>query len=120
MTRAELISWFEEHRGDKSRKLSVHVSWLFCACAYLTLTYHAECVPAFQKVVGFGQEENDKEGGGNEQEGDDEDLSDSTYGEVSKLLFLPPSPRMSGAVTIMDIPAFTAGLPLFPYHKILE
>uniref|UniRef100_A0A7N6ANF6 Nardilysin a (N-arginine dibasic convertase) n=1 Tax=Anabas testudineus TaxID=64144 RepID=A0A7N6ANF6_ANATE len=79
MTRAELVSWFQEHRGQNSRKLSVHVK-------------------------------EDKE----------EDLSGSAYGEVSKLTFLPASPKMAGAIAIMDIPAFTKGLPLFPYHKILE
>uniref|UniRef100_H3BWC0 Nardilysin convertase n=1 Tax=Tetraodon nigroviridis TaxID=99883 RepID=H3BWC0_TETNG len=90
MSRAELTSWFQEHRGEKSRKLSVH-------------------------VVGFGAEENDKEDGKN-SEGD----SCSAYGEVSKLTFLPPSAKMAAAVAIMDIPAFTRGLPLFPYHKILQ
>uniref|UniRef100_A0A7N6FIM5 Nardilysin a (N-arginine dibasic convertase) n=1 Tax=Anabas testudineus TaxID=64144 RepID=A0A7N6FIM5_ANATE len=88
MTRAELVSWFQEHRGQNSRKLSVHVS-----------------------------------GGGKKQEGEEdkeEDLSGSAYGEVSKLTFLPASPKMAGAIAIMDIPAFTKGLPLFPYHKILE
>ncbi|XP_071354291.1 nardilysin-like [Trachinotus anak] len=98
MTRAELVSWFNEHRGQSSRKLSVH-------------------------VVGFGAEENDEEGESKKQEGEEskeEDLSGSTYGEVSKLTFLPASPKMSGAIAIMDIPAFTEGLPLFPYHKILE
>lgn len=74
------------------------------------------------KVVGFGAEENDEEGGGKKQgeEGKEEDLSGSTYGEVSKLTFLPASPKMAGIIAIMDIPAFTQGLPLFPYHKILE
>ncbi|XP_044023266.1 nardilysin-like isoform X2 [Siniperca chuatsi] len=98
MTRAELVSWFKEHRGPNSRKLSVH-------------------------VVGFGAEENDEEGGGKKQEGEEgkeEDISGSTYGEVSKLTFLPASPKMADAVAIMDIPAFIEGLPLFPYHKILE
>uniref|UniRef100_A0A7N5ZTH0 Nardilysin a (N-arginine dibasic convertase) n=2 Tax=Percomorphaceae TaxID=1489872 RepID=A0A7N5ZTH0_ANATE len=98
MTRAELVSWFQEHRGQNSRKLSVH-------------------------VVGFGVEENDEKGGGKKQEGEEdkeEDLSGSAYGEVSKLTFLPASPKMAGAIAIMDIPAFTKGLPLFPYHKILE
>uniref|UniRef100_A0A7N8XZU5 Nardilysin a (N-arginine dibasic convertase) n=1 Tax=Mastacembelus armatus TaxID=205130 RepID=A0A7N8XZU5_9TELE len=99
MTRAELISWFQEHRGQKSRKLSMH-------------------------VVGFGAEENDEEDGGSKKRGGDggkdEDLSGSTYSEVSKLTFLPASPKMAGAIAIMDIPAFTEGLPLFPYHKILE
>uniref|UniRef100_A0A8D0AUE6 Nardilysin convertase n=1 Tax=Sander lucioperca TaxID=283035 RepID=A0A8D0AUE6_SANLU len=78
MTRAELVSWFKEHRGQNSRKLSVHVR------------------------------------------GKAEDVSGSTYGEVSKLTFLSASPKMAGAVAIMDIPAFIEGLPLFPYHKILE
>ncbi|KAI3367564.1 hypothetical protein L3Q82_026419, partial [Scortum barcoo] len=98
MTRAELVSWFKEHRGENSRKLSVH-------------------------VVGFGSEENDEVGDGKKQGGEkgkEEDLSGSTYGEVSKLTFLPASLKMAGAVAIMDIPAFTDGLPLFPYHKILE
>uniref|UniRef100_A0A3P8T1W3 Nardilysin convertase n=1 Tax=Amphiprion percula TaxID=161767 RepID=A0A3P8T1W3_AMPPE len=97
MTRAELISWFQEHRGQNCRKLSVH-------------------------VVGFGAEENDEDGGGKKQgeEGEKGDITGSTYGEVSKLTFLPTSPKMAGAVAIMDIPAFTKDLPLFPYHKILE
>lgn len=72
-------------------------------------------------MVGFGAEENDEEGGGNEGEEDRrEDLSGSTYGEVSKLTFLSPSPKMTGAIAIMDIPAFIEGLPLFPYHKIVK
>ncbi|XP_031703863.1 nardilysin-like [Anarrhichthys ocellatus] len=98
MTRAELVSWFKEHQGQNSRKLSVH-------------------------VVGFGAEEKDEEAGGQKQEGDEckeEDSSGSTYGEVSKLTFLPASPKMAGAVAIMDISAFIEGLPLFPYHKILK
>ncbi|KAM9842855.1 nardilysin-like [Aulostomus maculatus] len=97
MTRAELVSWFQEHRGQNSRKLSVH-------------------------VVGFGAEENDKEAGGEKQgdDGKEEYLSGSMYGEVSRLTFLPASAKMAGAIAIMDIPAFTEGLPLFPYHKILE
>ncbi|XP_033967327.1 nardilysin-like [Pseudochaenichthys georgianus] len=98
MTRVELASWFKEHRGETSRKLSVH-------------------------VVGFGAEENDSDGGGKKQEGKkgkEDDVSGSTYGEVSKVTFLPASPKMAGAAAIMDISAFTAGLPLFPYHKILE
>uniref|UniRef100_A0A4W6E8D1 Nardilysin convertase n=1 Tax=Lates calcarifer TaxID=8187 RepID=A0A4W6E8D1_LATCA len=86
MSRAELVSWFQEHRGQNSRKLSVHVS---------------------------GDKKQD-------EEGKDEGLSCSTYGEVSKLTFLPASPKIEGAVAVMDIPAFTEGLPLFPYHKILE
>ncbi|XP_074547358.1 nardilysin-like [Halichoeres trimaculatus] len=98
MTRSELVSWFKEHRGPTARKLSVH-------------------------VVGFGPEENDEEGGDKKQEveeGRKEDLSSSAYGEVSKLTFLPASPKMSDSVSIMDIPAFTKDLPLFPYHKVLD
>uniref|UniRef100_A0AAX7T556 Nardilysin a (N-arginine dibasic convertase) n=1 Tax=Astatotilapia calliptera TaxID=8154 RepID=A0AAX7T556_ASTCA len=89
MTRDELVSWFKEHRGQSSRKLSVHVSNAF---------------------VGEKQEE----------KGKDEDLRSSAYGEVSKLSFLPASPKVEGAIAIVDIPAFTEGLPLFPYHKILK
>lgn len=98
MTRAELVSWFQEHRGQGSRKLSVH-------------------------VVGSGAEENDEEGGDEKpggEEGKDKDVSGSTYGEVSQLTFLPASPKMAGATAIMDIPAFIKGLPLYPYHKILQ
>ncbi|KAM4625377.1 nardilysin-like [Polymixia lowei] len=98
MNRAELVSWFQEHRGQNSRKLSVH-------------------------VVGFGPEENDEEEGGGQktgQEGDEEEFSCSSYGEVSKLTFLPASPKMADATAIMDIPAFTQSLPLFPYHKVLK
>ncbi|XP_012709381.2 nardilysin [Fundulus heteroclitus] len=96
MSRDELISWFQEHRGATSRKLSVH-------------------------VVGFGAEEHDEEGGAKKQEGEaEEDVSESTYGEVSKLTFLPASTKIEGATAIMDIPTFIRDLPLFPYHKILE
>uniref|UniRef100_A0A8C3AQE1 Nardilysin convertase n=1 Tax=Cyclopterus lumpus TaxID=8103 RepID=A0A8C3AQE1_CYCLU len=92
MTRAELVSWFKEHhRGRSSRKLSVHVS-----------------------DVGGGER-----GGGAACRGEDPSSS-SSYGEVSKLTFLPASPKMADAVAIMDIAAFIQGLPLFPYHKILE
>jgi len=84
--------------------------------------------------VGFGAKEQDEEeeeeeddddnGGGEKREGAacrEEDLSfASSYGEVSKLTFLPASPKMAGAVTIMDIAAFVEDLPLFPYHKILQ
>uniref|UniRef100_A0A4W6E8B0 Nardilysin convertase n=1 Tax=Lates calcarifer TaxID=8187 RepID=A0A4W6E8B0_LATCA len=94
MSRAELVSWFQEHRGQNSRKLSVHVSSTFVFEGYFTLYFY--------------------------EEGKDEGLSCSTYGEVSKLTFLPASPKIEGAVAVMDIPAFTEGLPLFPYHKILE
>ncbi|XP_037550907.1 nardilysin [Nematolebias whitei] len=95
MTRAELVSWFQGHCGENSCRLSVH-------------------------VVGFGAEEKDENGDGKNGGGQGDDLCGSTYGEVSKLTFLPVSTKMAGAVAIMDIPAFTEGLPLFPYHKILK
>uniref|UniRef100_A0AAV2JKT3 Coenzyme PQQ synthesis protein F-like C-terminal lobe domain-containing protein n=2 Tax=Knipowitschia caucasica TaxID=637954 RepID=A0AAV2JKT3_KNICA len=99
MTKAELVSWFQEHRGPSSRKLSVH-------------------------VVGFGASEQDAEGGAERGKGDrdeeEDDESGSTYGEVSRLCYLPPSARTPSANAIMDIHAFTKDLPLFPYHKILE
>ncbi|KAG7225896.1 hypothetical protein INR49_014324 [Caranx melampygus] len=56
MTRAELVSWFHEHRGQNSRKLSVHLrcqvpllSWTFLpslkACpSFLTTRYSNELV----------------------------------------------------------------------------
>uniref|UniRef100_A0A8C7NMH5 Nardilysin a (N-arginine dibasic convertase) n=1 Tax=Oncorhynchus mykiss TaxID=8022 RepID=A0A8C7NMH5_ONCMY len=94
MTRAELVSWYLEHRGHNCRKLSVH-------------------------VVGFGPEEGDPPGDGN-GERDEEECGTSSYGEVSKLTFLPASPKMAAATSIMDIPSFTQSLTLFPYHKIIQ
>lgn len=82
------------------------------------------CPSVFMKVVGFGAEEDDEEeGGGKKQEGkadEGEGVSESTYGEVSKLTFLSASNKIEGAISIMDIPAFIQDLPLFPYHKILQ
>ncbi|XP_054652769.1 nardilysin-like [Dunckerocampus dactyliophorus] len=97
MSRDELLSWFQEHRGSNSRKLSVH-------------------------VVGFGAEEKDKEvaADDNQEEGKGEGPSGSAYGEVSKLTFLQPSSKMAGSTAIMDIPTFTRDLPIFPYHKVLN
>ncbi|KAM4724091.1 nardilysin-like isoform 1-T3 [Anableps anableps] len=98
MSRDDLISWFQEHWGPTSRKLSVH-------------------------VVGFGAEENDEEGENKHQEGKadvEEDVSESMYGEVSKLTLLPASSKIEGAIAIMDIHDFIKDLPLFPFHKILE
>uniref|UniRef100_A0A8C7F6Z9 Nardilysin b (N-arginine dibasic convertase) n=1 Tax=Oncorhynchus kisutch TaxID=8019 RepID=A0A8C7F6Z9_ONCKI len=76
ITKAELVSWFMEHRDTTSKKLSVHVS-----------------LPA---------------------------LKTSSYGEVSKLTFLPASPMLADATLINDIRAFTSSLTLYPYHKILK
>uniref|UniRef100_A0A8B9RJJ4 Nardilysin a (N-arginine dibasic convertase) n=1 Tax=Astyanax mexicanus TaxID=7994 RepID=A0A8B9RJJ4_ASTMX len=92
MTKAELVNWFMEHRGETSRKLSIH-------------------------VVGFGVEENDPPAA----EGEEGGASNvSLYGEVSKLTFLPPSDTLSTATPITDIIAFTSSLSLYPYHKILK
>uniref|UniRef100_A0A674F623 Nardilysin convertase n=1 Tax=Salmo trutta TaxID=8032 RepID=A0A674F623_SALTR len=82
MTRAELVSWYLEHRGHNCRKLSVHVS----------VCIGEQC----------------------------EESGSSSYGEVSKLTFLPASPKMAAATSIMDIPSFTQSLTLFPYHKIIQ
>jgi len=70
------------------------------------------------QVVGFGVQEEDEQTEG--QGGEEEDLCRSSYGEVSKLTFLPATPKMAAATAIMDIPAFTRDLPLFPYHKIIQ
>lgn len=82
-------------------------------------------------MVGFGVEENDPapakeeeeqqtcEGGG-DGHGVPKGAASSSYGEVSKLIFLPASPKLSSAAVITDIRAFTDTLNLFPYHKILK
>ena len=79
-------------------------------------------MPCVSQVVGFGVEEKDQQtevmGGGEEEQ--EEDVASSSYGEVSKLTFLSPSPKMAAATAIMDIPDFTRTLPLFPYHKIIQ
>ena len=79
-------------------------------------------------MVGFGTEENDSPEEDCRQMEEDEEEEDcrveeccnSSYGEVSKLTLLPISPKMAGSTAIIDIPAFTHSLPLFPYHKILQ
>ncbi|XP_078141937.1 nardilysin b [Centroberyx gerrardi] len=99
VTQQQLLSWFLQHRDSGSRRLSVH-------------------------VVGFGSEENDPP----EQSAvcppdSPEAPPTSTYGEVSKLTFLPASSSSSSlqdATLITDIRAFTSSLPLHPYHKILS
>ncbi|KAJ8377820.1 hypothetical protein AAFF_G00251390 [Aldrovandia affinis] len=90
MTKAELLSWYQEHRGPQHRKLSVH-------------------------VVGFGEEEGDPVLPGGDQEGEGQQCS--SYGEVSRLTFLSATPRLADATLITDIRAFTASLNLYPYHK---
>uniref|UniRef100_A0A671KBF5 Nardilysin-like n=1 Tax=Sinocyclocheilus anshuiensis TaxID=1608454 RepID=A0A671KBF5_9TELE len=97
MTKAELVNWFMEHRGEGNRKLSVH-------------------------VVGYGVEENDppSEEQPAAREEEEEGSKMSLYGEVSKLTFLPASTLLASATTITDIRAFISTLSLYPYHKILK
>lgn len=96
MTKAELVNWFMEHRGEGNRKLSVH-------------------------VVGYGVEENDPPNDPHPTPGEEEEASKmSLYGEVSKLTFLQASNLLASVSTITDIRAFTQTLNLFPYHKILK
>ncbi|KAJ8277501.1 hypothetical protein GJAV_G00075860 [Gymnothorax javanicus] len=92
ITKSELVSWFMEHRGAGSRKLSVH-------------------------VAGFGKEETAMPG---EEQGSGGSGKSCTYGEVSTLTFLPTSPMLAEVTVITDIRAFTSTLTLYPYHKILE
>ncbi|XP_034419325.1 nardilysin-like isoform X1 [Cyclopterus lumpus] len=120
MTRAELVSWFKEHhRGRSSRKLSVHV------VGFGPEEQDKEQTEEEKKKKKKEEEEEEEEVGGGERGGGaacrgEDPSSSSSYGEVSKLTFLPASPKMADAVAIMDIAAFIQGLPLFPYHKILE
>ncbi|KAL7867154.1 hypothetical protein AOLI_G00149680 [Acnodon oligacanthus] len=100
MTKAQLVSWFLQHRGAENRKLSVH-------------------------VVGFGKEEKEQHGDDQTcldpaEKAEDSTAKSSSYGEVSKLTFLPPSASLTGATVITDIRAFTSSLTLHPYHKILS
>lgn len=67
-------------------------------------------------MVGFGREENDPP----DQSTDDPPTA-SVYGEVSELTFLPVlTAALQEATLITDIRGFTASLPLYPYHKILD
>uniref|UniRef100_A0A8C7S7W1 Nardilysin a (N-arginine dibasic convertase) n=1 Tax=Oncorhynchus mykiss TaxID=8022 RepID=A0A8C7S7W1_ONCMY len=64
-----------------------------------------------------GDDKQSRHGNG---ERDEEECGSSSYGEVSKLTFLPASPKMAATTSIMDIPSFTQSLTLFPYHKIIQ
>lgn len=88
-SKAELVNWFKSHRGPDSKILSMH-------------------------VVGFGEYELDTSSNTKATE-----APDSSYGEVTSLTFVPASPALAGTVEIQDIKAFTSGLQLFPYHKIV-
>uniref|UniRef100_A0A4W4GHY6 Nardilysin a (N-arginine dibasic convertase) n=1 Tax=Electrophorus electricus TaxID=8005 RepID=A0A4W4GHY6_ELEEL len=91
MTKAELVSWFMEHRGAQNRKLSIHVG----------KGLHGDSQTCADPAGNTG------------------DARSSSYGEVSKLTFLPASVALAGATAITDIRAFTSSLTLYPYHKIL-
>ncbi|KAK6320581.1 hypothetical protein J4Q44_G00096880 [Coregonus suidteri] len=103
ITKAELLSWFMEHRDATSKKLSVH-------------------------VVSFGEEESNQAGQsscspnpspseGEEDQGQAPKTSTYSYGEVSKLTFVPASPMLADATLIDDIRLFTSSLTLYHYHK---
>uniref|UniRef100_A0A672T263 Nardilysin-like n=1 Tax=Sinocyclocheilus grahami TaxID=75366 RepID=A0A672T263_SINGR len=98
VTKDELVSFFMEHRHTSSRKLSIH-------------------------VVGFGEKEKETHGddqSSSSSESQDTGRKTSSYGDVSKLIFLPAAPVLAKASRITDIRAFTSSLNLHPYHKILQ
>ncbi|KAM4721771.1 nardilysin [Rhinophrynus dorsalis] len=65
-------------------------------------------------VVGFGEKESDVTPSVLAGE------PESSYGNITSLTFLPPSPLMAGTVQITDICKFTALLKLLPLHKIIK
>uniref|UniRef100_A0A3P8V4Y2 Nardilysin convertase n=1 Tax=Cynoglossus semilaevis TaxID=244447 RepID=A0A3P8V4Y2_CYNSE len=104
MTKDELLCWFQEHRTESCRKLSVHVSVFE---PYLMFIFSFPLIDhCLLKVVGFGAEENKENGESRKREGkgsSEEDLSGSSYGEVSKLTVLPASPKMADAPAGTDM-----------------
>uniref|UniRef100_A0A3B5LG36 Coenzyme PQQ synthesis protein F-like C-terminal lobe domain-containing protein n=2 Tax=Xiphophorus couchianus TaxID=32473 RepID=A0A3B5LG36_9TELE len=89
-SREQLVSWFLDHRGNCSRKLSVH-------------------------VVGFGVEENDPP---HQNPGGSAPSSYGPVSELTFLPAAAPALRNAALIT--DIRAFTSSLPLHPYYKILS
>ncbi|XP_056388223.1 nardilysin [Hyla sarda] len=87
--KGDLTSWFQAHRGCDRKVLSVH-------------------------VVGFGDKEPDAVSS-QTPSGEPE----SSYGNITNLIFLPASPLMADTVQINDIRSFTSTLKLLPYHKIV-
>ncbi|XP_072275730.1 nardilysin isoform X1 [Pyxicephalus adspersus] len=88
--KTDMTKWFQDHRGCDRRVLSVH-------------------------VVGFGEKEPDSVPS-QTPAGEPE----SSYGDITSLTFLPPSPLMADAVPITDIRSFISNLKLLPYHKIIK
>lgn len=85
----DMTRWFQTHRGSDRKVLSVH-------------------------VVGFGEKEPDVVAS-QTPSGEPE----SSYGNITNLIFLPASPLMADTVQINDIRSFTSTLKLLPYHKII-
>ncbi|KAG9483024.1 hypothetical protein GDO78_009125 [Eleutherodactylus coqui] len=86
----DMVRWFQVHRGCDRKVLSVH-------------------------VVGFGEKEPDAVTS-HTPSGEPE----SSYGNITNLIFLPASPLMVDTVQINDIRSFTSTLKLLPYHKIVN
>ncbi|KAG8539703.1 hypothetical protein GDO81_020505, partial [Engystomops pustulosus] len=89
-SKEDMTRWFQTHRGSDRKVLSVH-------------------------VVGFGEKETDVTSS-QTPSGEPE----SSYGDLTHLIFLPASPLMGHAVQISDIRSFTSTLKLLPYHKIIQ
>ncbi|XP_071983674.1 nardilysin [Engystomops pustulosus] len=89
-SKEDMTRWFQAHRGSDRKVLSVH-------------------------VVGFGEKETDVTSS-QTPSGEPE----SSYGDLTHLIFLPASPLMGDAVQISDIRSFTSTLKLLPYHKIIQ
>ncbi|XP_044156832.1 nardilysin [Bufo gargarizans] len=86
----DMNRWLKAHRGCDSKVLSVH-------------------------VVGFGEKEPDVVAS-QTPSGEPE----SSYGNITNLIFLPASPLMADTVQINDLRSFTSTLKLLPYHKIIK
>uniref|UniRef100_A0A673C948 Nardilysin-like n=1 Tax=Sphaeramia orbicularis TaxID=375764 RepID=A0A673C948_9TELE len=119
-------NWFEvvtqQYVFDRLNKEvvgSVTVDGDICLCFTHVST---RCFSGPRQVVGFGVEENDPSDQSVLCPSDGADNPPSSaYGEVSELSFLPAwTPQLQDAALITDIRAFTASLPLHPYHKILH
>ncbi|XP_069594014.1 nardilysin [Ranitomeya imitator] len=85
----DMTKWFQAHRDCDRKVLSVH-------------------------VVGFGEKEPDVVASPTPS-GEPE----SSYGNITDLIFLPASPLMADTVQITDLRSFTSTLKLLPYHKIV-
>ncbi|XP_040466082.1 nardilysin isoform X2 [Falco naumanni] len=90
VSKSDLVTWFQAHRSNKKKVLSVH-------------------------VVGYGKHEGDSEVTAAVAE-----VQNSSSGEIPHLIFLPPSSLMTNVTSIKDIKAYTSTLNVLPYHKILK